>query len=78
MILNHLIDFFIFYVKCKYSLKNLFKGVIYIYIYIYSNYKMASLEDIRNIKVRSRAAIGTMFLILGGLTGLFYLGSLLI
>jgi len=39
---------------------------------------MASLEDIRNIKVRSRAAIGTMFLILGGLTGLFYLGSLLI
>jgi hypothetical protein len=38
---------------------------------------MARLEDINNIKV-SRAAIGTMFLILGGLTGLFYLGSLFI
>jgi len=58
-------------------LKIYLKG-LYTYIYIYSNYKMASLEDIRNIKVRSRAAIGTMFLILGGLTGLFYLGSLLI
>ena len=38
---------------------------------------MASLEDINNIKV-SRPAIGTMFLILGGIAGLFYLGSFFI
>jgi len=38
---------------------------------------MASLEDINNIKV-SRSAIGSMFLILGGITGLFYLGSFFI
>ena len=38
---------------------------------------MASLEDINNIKV-SRPAIGTMFLILGGIAGLFYIGSLFI
>ena len=38
---------------------------------------MSSLEDIQKIRV-SRSAIGAMFLILGGITGLFYIGSLLI
>ena len=38
---------------------------------------MSSLEDIQKIRA-SRSAIGAMFLILGGITGLFYIGSLLI
>jgi len=38
---------------------------------------MASLEDINTIKV-SKPAIGAMFIILGGLTVLFYVGSLFI
>ena len=51
----------------------IYKEFTYINIYI----EMSSLEDIQKIRA-SRSAIGAMFLILGGITGLFYIGSLLI